>query len=109
MNIFGVDEPAAPPIQGLTPRTVASSASGSVKARESRALKVDRIRRLWRVPRTMNEIQALSGYPLSSVCSLKACLEHELKEVDQVEHRWPDGTTTFRTRWQLKATKGAAQ
>jgi len=91
------------PHQGLTAATRAASASGARAAAHQRALKIDRVRRLWRQPHTMQEIKELSGYELSTVCSLRACLGLELAEVSVQERTWPSGRVTRRVVLQLAA------
>jgi hypothetical protein len=44
----------------------------------------------------------VTGYPLSSVCSLKALIADELEEVDHEIMTWGNGKTTKRTRWRGK-------
>ena len=87
--------------RGSTARTRATSASGAIAALTDRRRKIDAVRRAWRQPHTLNEIAQITGFGLSSVCSLKKCLERELVEVDDVERLWADGRVTRRTRWQL--------
>lgn len=91
------------PHQGRTDATRAASASGARAAVHDRAFKIDRVRRAWRQPHTMQEIAQLTGYELTSICSLKDCLRHELCEVDTQTRRWPSGRTTARTVFQLTA------
>lgn len=95
------DQPDPAFYRGSTARTRATSASGAIRALEDRATKVATVRRLWAQPHTIQEIASISGFPISSICSLKKCLDGELVEVDAVEKLWADGRITKRTRWQL--------
>ena len=99
--LFGLFDAA--PYQGTTLPSVASSASGAVKALRKRSAKLQALRALWREPLTMHQVSERTGWPLASVCSLKACLGEELRAVGQVSVTWPDGGTTQRTVWQVKA------
>lgn len=99
MPLFGLDAPAF--YRGSTARTRRTSASGAVAALAQRTQKIDTLRRLWTQPRTLQEMAAISGFALASVCSLKKCLERELVEVDTVQKLWADGRVTRRTQWQI--------
>ena len=99
MPLFGLDEPAF--YRGSTARTRRTSASGAVAALSHRKQKIDTLRRLWTQPRTLQEMAAISGFALGSVCSLKKCLASELVEVGEEEKLWADGRVTRRTRWQI--------
>lgn len=79
-----------------------SSQSGARIATQGRGTKLDTLRRLWVRPYTMQEIAAITQFPLSSICSLKHSLGDELEEVDEVEKLWPDGRSSTRTRWRMK-------
>jgi hypothetical protein len=89
--------------QGRTAISRQASASGAVAARADRASKVDRVRRLWRKPYTMQQVQQITGIPLTSICSIKACLDRELIAVGSDDKYWADGRVTCRTVWQLSA------
>lgn len=95
------DQPDPAFYRGSTARTRRTSASGAVAALAHRTQKIDALRRLWTQPRTLQEMAAISGFALGSVCSLKKCLEAELVAVGEVEKLWADGRVTRRTRWQL--------
>lgn len=96
-------EPYTAPYRGSTPQSRSTSASGAVTALTGRSQKIEQLRALWAVPRSMQDVEALSGLPLASVCSLKACLGDELVECGEQQIRWPDGRTTRRTLWKLKS------
>lgn len=97
------DQPDPSYFRGTTARTRRTSASGAKAALQGRATKIATLRRLWAHPRTLQEVAAISGYPLASICSLKKCLESELlEEVGEQEKFWPDGRVTRRTVWRLK-------
>ena len=104
LPLFGLDNPAF--YRGSTARTRRTSASGAVAALTDRKRKIDTLRRLWRQPRTIQEMAQVSGYPIASVCSLKKCLSSELVEVDTVEKLWADGRVTSRVRWQIVGKAG---
>jgi len=104
LPLFGIDDPAY--FRGSTARTRRTSASGAVAALTDRTQKIDTLRRLWRQPRTLQEMAAISGFALGSVCSLKKCLERELVAVDTVQKLWADGRVTSRVRWQIVAKAG---
>ncbi len=104
MPLFGADDPAF--YRGSTARTRRTSASGAVAALAHRKQKIDTLRRLWTHPRTLQEMAAISGFALGSVCSLKKCLERELVAVDTVQKLWADGRVTSRTRWQIASRVG---
>ena len=101
MPLFGEAHPTFH--QGTTDASREASASGARAALVDRKQKVDVLRRLWRKPYTMQQVQQISGFPLASVCSIKACLDRELTAVDTVEKLWADGRLTKRTVWQLSA------
>src|SRR5579862_7035706 len=94
---------ALPPIAGRSPAARHASYTGAVHAQETRSANLTALRQLWREPRTINEMAAITGLPVSSVCSLKSALEDELEVVDFELVEWGDGRRpTKRTRWQLK-------
>lgn len=95
------DQPDPTFYRGSTARTRRTSASGAVAALSHRKQKIDTLRRLWTQPRTLQEMAAISGFALGSVCSLKKCLERELVAVDTVQKLWADGRVTSRTRWKI--------
>jgi hypothetical protein len=98
------DQPDPVPFQGRTAISRAASFSGAVHVAErGRGNQLARIRALWTVPRTMQEIADLTGIPINSMCSLKACLGAELEAVDRIRISWPGRRDTTRTRWRLKA------
>lgn len=102
---FDPQEPkhqAWPPFRGTTDQSKHASWTGSVHATDARTANILTLRQLWTVPRTMNEIAAMSGLPLSSVCSLKSAIEDELEFVDHEIMEWPQGRATKRSRWRLK-------
>jgi len=87
--------------RGTTARTKRTSESGALAAQVDRRRKIDRVRAVWTQPRTLNEIAQITGFGLSSICSIKKCLDGELVEVGEVEKFWADGRVTKRTQWQL--------
>jgi hypothetical protein len=92
-----------PPIAGRTAPARHSSYTGAVHAAETRSANIVALRQLWREPRTINEIAAITGLPLSSVCSLKSAIEDELEFVDFEVIDWgPRRRSTKRARWRLK-------
>ena len=100
------DQPDPAFYRGSTARTRATSASGAVAALTDRTRKIDAVRRAWAKPRTIQDVAAITGFAIGSVCSLKKCIEAELVEVGDVEKLWADGRVTRRTQWQLlKAAK----
>jgi len=104
LPLFGIDDPAF--YRGSTARTRRTSASGAVAALSHRKQKIDTLRHLWTQPRTLQEMAAISGFALGSVCSLKKCLERELVAVDTVQKLWADGRVTSRVRWQIVGKAG---
>jgi hypothetical protein len=94
------DEPQVP-YQGTTATTQAASASGARYALEGRGAKLARLRALYSEPRSMQTIARLTGWPISSVCSLTAALKKDLREAGSEIQTWPDGRTTTRTQWQI--------
>lgn len=95
-------EPPSAPFQGSCATAIQASKSGAVYATKARSAKIQALLQLWKEPRTMNEIQAITQWPLSSVCSLKDCIADQLVAVDQETVTWDDGRTTQRTRWSVK-------
>lgn len=90
--------------QGQTAISQQASLSGAVHALKSRGEKVEALRQLLTShgPLTLNEIAAITKWPVSSVCSLKKCLG-AVVEADSVETvDWGDGRTTTRTRWIIR-------
>jgi hypothetical protein len=91
------------PFQGATRRSAHASYTGAVSASQTRSANLTALRQLWREPRTMVEMSTISGLPLSSICSLKACLANELEVVDFEDIHWGDGRkATKRTRWRIR-------
>ena len=90
------------PYQGSTPISRSASRSGAEHVRPKYAQKIARLRELWTVPMTMQDMAAQTGWPLASICSLKACLGSELEAVDTIDQDWGQGRITRRTRWRLK-------
>ena len=92
-----------PPIAGRTTTSRHASYTGAVHAEETRSANIVALQQLWREPRTMNEIAAITGLPMSSVCSLKSALEVELEAVDFELIEWGEGRkATKRTRWRIR-------
>jgi hypothetical protein len=93
-----------PPINGTTTRSRHASYTGAISAQETRSANIVALRQLWRQPLTINAVAAITGLPVSSVCSLKAALGEELVAVDFELVEWgPHRKATKRTRWQLKS------
>ncbi len=92
-----------PPFQGRSPRARHASLSGAVCAARTRSANMQRLRDLWQEPHTLNEVAALSGLPLTSVCSLKANLEDQLEVYDYAVIEWPHRMPTKRCRWRLRS------
>ena len=90
-----------PPFQGKTISSRHASWTGAEHAKETRSRNLIVLQHLWIDPMTMQEVAELSGLPLSSVCSLKACLDLEAVGFQSVE--WPGRKPTKRTTWRLKA------
>ena len=96
-----------PPVNATRRLSRHASYTGAVSASETRSANIVALRQLWREPRTINEIAAITGLPVSSVCSLKAALEHELDAVDLEVIEWgPGRKSTKRTRWRLRSEHG---
>jgi len=97
------DEPQVP-YQGASATTRAASASGAVYALEGRGAKLAHLKALYATPHTMQDIAAITGWPISSVCSLTDALKRRgaLREAGTVRQTWPDGRTTTRTQWQVQ-------
>ena len=94
-----------PPVNGTTRLSRHASYTGAVSASETRSANIVALRQLWREPRTINEIAAITGLPVSSVCSLKAALDLEAVGLEPVE--WGDGRcATKRTLWRLRSEQG---
>jgi len=92
-----------PPINGRSLQSRHASYTGAVHAAETRSANITALCQLWREPRTINEIQVITGLPLSSVCSLKSAIEDELEEVDYEVIDWgPHRKPTKRTRWRIR-------
>jgi hypothetical protein len=91
------------PINGKTPQSRHASWTGARHAEETRSANIVALRQLWHEPRTMNEIAAITGLPITSVCSLKAAIEDELVFVDYEVIEWGTGRrSTKRSRWQIR-------
>jgi hypothetical protein len=91
--------PSLPPFQ----RGSHSSWTGAVAAQETRSANISALRQLWLEPRTINDLAAITGLPVSSVCSLKAALKDELELVDYESVAWgPGRRSTKRARWRLR-------
>lgn len=91
------------PAQGSTADSLATSRTGAEAADRVRSRNLDVLLNLWREPKTMHDVAALSGLPLSSVCSLKAALVGDLVWHSKETKAWPDGRTTQRSRWIRKS------
>ena len=99
---FDFSRAELPPINGTTLKARHASYTGAVSALKARSANLVALRQLWREPRTINEISAITGLPVSSVCSLKKALEAELEIVDFETVEWSHGRTTKRCRWRLR-------
>lgn len=92
------------PFQGSTRSSKHASWTGSVHATKARGEKVVALRQLLRNhgPMTLNEAAVITGWPLSSICSLKAAITDELEPDGFDVQDWGDGRTTKRTRWKFR-------
>jgi hypothetical protein len=92
------------PFQGEGPLPTHASYTGAVLARRGRGEKVEALRQLLthHGPLTLNECSVITGWPLSSICSLKAALGDLVIAVDLETQSWDDGRTTRRTRWAIR-------
>lgn len=97
----GLDTPVTPH-RGNTPQARANSLSGAVYAAVGRKGKAKHLLALYAVPRSMQDIAEISGWPISSVCSLTQNLRDgkAIEEAGQQVKVWPNGSTTTRTTWQ---------
>jgi len=92
-----------PPINGSTTASRHASYTGALHALETRSANIERLREVWREPRTMNEVHDITGLPLSSICSLKSAIDDELMEVGYQLVEWGEGRRpTKRTRWKVR-------
>lgn len=93
-----------PPVNGSGPLSRHASWTGAVFASKARGEKVAALRQLLvnHGPMTMNTAATITGWPLSSICSLKAALGAEVVAVDVELEHWGDGRTTTRTRWGIQ-------
>jgi hypothetical protein len=104
VNPHTVGPTVLPPISGKTPASRAASRTGALHAAETRSPNIWTLRQVWREPLTINEVAAITGLAVGSVCSLKALLDPELEEVDHERIVWGDGRRdTWRTRWRIKS------
>ena len=95
---------ARAPYQGSTVTTRESSRSGSDRVTPEYRGKAAQLLDLFRRgPYTLNEASEILKVPLSSICSLKWCIDEELEEFDTVTIPWATGKQTQRTRWRAKA------
>lgn len=83
-----------------------SSWIGAVRATQGRGEKVEALRQLFRNhgPMTLNEAAHLTGWPLSSICSLKSAIEDELEPCGYDLVSWGTGKATKRTQWRWRGT-----
>lgn len=95
---------ALPPVNGTTSAARHASWTGAVHAMEHRGEKVRALRALFesRGPLTLQQAAEMTGWPLSSICSLKAALGDDLEADGYEVTRWGHGKTTKRTRWRVK-------
>jgi hypothetical protein len=97
------DEPQVP-YRGASATTRATSASGARAALDGRGAKLARLAEVYREPRTMQDAARITGWPISSVCSLTDALKKRgLLDAGAASHEWPDGRVTWRTRWVMEA------
>ena len=99
LPLFDLPDPTY--FRGSAPLAVAASYSGAVAALVGRGAKLAHVRSWWTVARTMQDVAALTGYPLASVCSLKKCLGADLQAAGWVYHTLPDGRQTRRVLWKV--------
>jgi hypothetical protein len=101
--LFDLFDPV--PYQGHSATTRAASASGARRALDGRATKLARLRSLYAVPRTMQDMSAITGWPISSVCSLTARLKAlgEIEEAGTATGMFTGGRATTRTQWRRRS------
>ena len=92
------------PYSGSTATTLEASKTGSDRVTPTHTKKAAQLLELFRTrgPLTLNACSEMLGWPLSSICSLKAAIASELVEVDTVQKTWNSGRATTRTRWRVK-------
>ena len=92
-----------PPINGRTIAARHASFTGAVHACHARGEKLVALRQLLthHGPLTINEVAAITGWPLSSVCSLKSALPDVVPDGFEVVE-WRAGKATKRTRWIIR-------
>jgi hypothetical protein len=97
------DAPIPTYYQGSRIESLQASFSGAIQALQGRGEKVTALRQLIgnHGPLTLNDCAAITGWPLSSICSLKAAIDDELEADGHEIIQW-DGKTTRRTRWRMK-------
>jgi hypothetical protein len=103
---FAMSAPVAetlPPFEGRTVQAKHASYTGAVHAHETRQSQIDRLRRVWVQPLTLNEAAEATGIPLASVCRRKAEMEQGLEFVEFQTVQWA-GRSTKRTRWKLRTS-----
>jgi hypothetical protein len=96
--------PTGAPHQGSSQLPAHASYTGAVLANKGRGEKVEALRQLLthHGPLTLNECAVITGWPLSSICSLKSALGDQVVAVDLETQTWDDGRTTRRTRWGIR-------
>lgn len=95
-----------PPINGTTSQSRHASYTGAVHALETRSANVQALRQLWRDPHTIQDVAAITGLPISSVCSLKSCLDL-IPAGFEVQDWGPSRRSTKRTLWKLRSTSAS--
>lgn len=93
-----------PPINGATPAARHASYTGAVHATQARGEKVAALLQLLtnHGPLTLNECADRTGWPLSSICSLKSAIEDQLEPDGFDIQDWGEGRVTKRTRWRVR-------
>ena len=101
---FNWDAPAVTvPISGRTPQSRHASWTGARRAVKTWTVRQSTLLQLLGSgPKTRQDLAVLSGYPISSVCSILDSVRGQIQEVDLEPVTWPDGSVTRRVRWGLR-------
>lgn len=89
-------------VAGNSPEARDASRTGAEAAEAVRSKNMAILLDLWRVPRSLQEVSALSGLPINSVCSLHAALRKDLVFAGYRIVARPTGRDTKQTRWVRK-------
>lgn len=92
------------PFSGNTPASRHSSWTGAKRAEETATAKkaeyLDLLQR--QGPMTDNEVHDLTGWPLSSVNSIRNLCGTRVVSHAHVRHYWSSGRSTTRTLWRIE-------